>query len=111
MSDAAKSMVIRKLNDQLRITLTGGKVMMTSGIAALSPETQARILAAVRGFTAFNKDNDPWGEHDFGSLDIDGERVFFKLDAYDHSLREGSPDPANPAVTVRVLTIMLADEY
>jgi hypothetical protein len=37
--------------------------------------------------------------------------VLFKIDAYDRAQRGRSPDPADPAVTHRVLTIMLADEY
>lgn len=38
-------------------------------------------------------------------------RVFWKIDAYDRDLRFASPDPSNPAVTVRVLTVMLAEGY
>jgi hypothetical protein len=49
----------------------------------LGPETQARILAAVQSFNTFDDGNDPWGEHDFGAIVIDGERVFFKIDYYD----------------------------
>jgi hypothetical protein len=43
--------------------------------------------------------------------DDERERVFWKLDYYDRDLQFGSEDPANPAVTRRVLTIMLSDEY
>ena len=105
---------------ELRTTLTGGKVMITAGIQAMSPEDQARVLTAVRGFDAFTDDNDAvlaepsyaWtAEHDFGAVDIDGERVFFKLDYYDPTLTYHSDAPADPSKTMRVLTIMLADEY
>ncbi len=109
------SAAIRRLNDALRVNLTGGKVMMTRGIRALGFEGQARVLAAVRAFNDFNSDNDPWGEHDMGALDvmIDGmpERIFFKLEYYDLSMTQHSDDAADPAKTVRVLTIMLASEY
>jgi hypothetical protein len=59
----------------------------------------------------FTNDNDPYGEHDFGAFDVDGARLFWKIDYYDRSLSGGSPDPTDPAVTCRVLTIMLAWEY
>ena len=106
MSDAAK---LRALNDAARRTLVGCKVMLTSGVQALGrlPE----VLAAVRSFGDFNADNDPYGEHDFGSIELFDEKLFWKLEYYDIDLKFGSPNPADPAVTVRVLTIMLADEY
>jgi hypothetical protein len=62
-----------------------------------------------RAFLA--EDNDPHGERDFGSLGLRGQRLFWKIDYYDLALEYGSPDPADPAVTRRVLTLMLADEY
>jgi hypothetical protein len=55
--------------------------------------------------------NDPYEEHDFGSFEAEGEKIFFKIDYYDRTLTHHSPDPADPAVTERVITIMLADEY
>ncbi|MEQ8826157.1 MAG: DUF3768 domain-containing protein, partial [Parvibaculum sp.] len=62
-------------------------------------------------FDDFTPDNDPHGEHDFGSVRIDENAIFWKIDYYDRSMEAGSPDPADPEVTTRVLTIMLADEY
>lgn len=69
------------------------------------------VLARVRSFDAFGNDNDPYREHDFGSIDTDQGRIFWKIDCYDLQLEYGSPDAADPAVTKRVLTIMLAEEY
>lgn len=103
--------LIAALNDALRRTGRGGRVVMTAGVAALPETTRAAILAAVRGFAAFGSDNDPHGEHDFGAVEVGGVRCFWKIDCYDRDLRFGSPDPADPAVTVRVLTVMLAEEY
>ena len=102
---------IRDLNDALRRTFHGGRVVMTRGIAELAAAEQAAILDAVRGFAAFTPDNDPHGEHDFGAIEHAGIRILWKIDAYDRDLTFGSSDAANPAVTTRVLTIMLAEEY
>jgi hypothetical protein len=102
---------IARLNDHLRQTFTGGKVVMTQGVASLSEETRVKLLGAVRTFTAFTADNDPHGEHDFGSFEVEGAQFFFKIDCYDTSLDYGSADPADSRVTTCVLTIMLASEY
>jgi hypothetical protein len=106
MPDTAK---IRELNDRFRTQLSGGTVALTQGIAG-RPDTEV-VLRRVAMFDAFSEDNDPHGEHDFGSFDQNGDSIFWKIDYYDKSLQAGSPDPANPTVTTRVLTIMLAEEY
>jgi hypothetical protein len=102
---------IRALNDLLRTAGLGGRIVITSGINALDGETQAAIMVAVQDFAQFTPDNDPHGEHDFGLLTVAGQRVMFKIDYYDRALRGHSPDPSDPTVTTRVLTIMRADEY
>ena len=100
-----------RLNDRLRQSHSGGQVMITRGVQALGPEFIAAALRAVAAFDSFDADNDPHGEHDFGSVQVQGHAVFFKIDYYDQSLSGHSPDPADPTVTTRVLTIMLAEEY
>jgi hypothetical protein len=65
----------------------------------------------VATFSAFNEDNDPYGEHDFGSFELCSRKFFWKIDYYDKELRCGSEDPADPEKTTRVLTLMLAEEY
>ena len=102
---------IRVLNDLLRMTGAGGKVFLTRGIAALSEREQSDIVWKVRAFDDFSEDNDPYHEHDFGSFAHSGHKVFWKIDYYDPSMTWGSEDPANHEKTVRVLTIMLAEEY
>jgi hypothetical protein len=102
---------IRELNDIFRSTWLTGTVLMTSGIKNLPDAIQSSIVAAVQKFDAFTPDNDPHGEHDFGAVTIEGYKVFWKIDYYDRTLQYGSEDPANPAITKRVLTIMLAEEY
>jgi hypothetical protein len=102
---------IRELNDAFRRTFVGGAVMITAGIEAMPLDQRHALLQKVRSFEAFGEDNDPHGEHDFGAVDEAGERYFWKLDYYDRTMESGSPDPADPSVTTRVLTIMRADEY
>ena len=108
---SARRARIRELNDQFRVSLTGGRVMITSGIRELGPANILHVVNAVRTFGDFTNANDPHAEHDFGSVEIAGERVFWKIDYYDHRYQYGSPDPSLPGLTGRVLTIMLASEY
>jgi hypothetical protein len=102
---------IRALNDDFRRTFIGGMVMITAGVEAMPLDQRRSLLTKVCAFDAFTDDNDPHGEHDFGSIDEGGVRCFWKIDCYDLNTEFGSPDPTDPAVTTRVLTIMLADEY
>ena len=90
-----------------------GAVIATAGVAALPSPLPIILLAKVRAFNDFNKDNDPYGEHDFGSVELLGAgKVFWKIDYYaDEAMEYGSDDPTDPAKTYRVLTLMLADEY
>jgi hypothetical protein len=102
---------IRQLNDSFRRTFTGGTVVVTQGVAALNAEVKAEVLKCVQDFDCFDRDNDPHGEHDFGNFEIAGQRFFFKIDHYDLTMEGGSEDPADPAKTTRVLTVMRAEEY
>jgi hypothetical protein len=102
---------IALLNDVLRRTFTGGKVVMTSGVDALPEDELAKVLDRVRTFDEFTNDNDPHGERDFGNFVVGGVTYFFKVDYYAPDMDGGSEDPADPKKTTRVLTIMRADEY
>ena len=102
---------IRELNDAFRTTLRGGKAMMTSGVNELPDCVKAEALVQVAAFSDFTPDNDPHGEHDFGSFTLVGRKFFWKIDYYDQRCEFGSEDPSDPEKTTRVLTIMLADEY
>ena len=83
--------------------------MITRGVQAL--DNLDEILNAIREFDEFTVDNDPYGEHDFGKIEINGEVIFWKFDYYDLKYIYASPDAADETVTIRVLTIMLASEY
>ena len=111
MTTESKTDRIRALNDAFRRTFVGGAVMVTQGVEAMPLDQRRSLIQKVRTFEAFSEDNNPHGENDFGAVDEGGERYFWKIDYYDRKTEYGSPDPADPAVTTRVLTIMLADEY
>jgi len=100
---------IRELNDRARQSFTGCRVVITQDIQAM--ENVPDLLDQVRWYDAFTPDNDPYGEHDFGSFRYGSETVFWKWDYYDVDMGMHSPDPSDPTATTRVLTIMLADEY
>lgn len=102
---------IAALNDQLRRHHVGGTVVVTRGIQALGEAAGVEVLAAVAAFGAFTPDNDPYGERDCAVVVVGEWRFIWKIDYYDCDLTFASPDPADPSVTHRVLTIMLADEY
>jgi hypothetical protein len=106
-----KTETIRALNDELRQNLTIGTALITAGIAALGAEAVARIVKTIAVYDDFWHANNPHEEHDFGSFEVDGHRIFFKIDYFDKALTFHSPDPADPSITERVITIMLAEEY
>jgi Protein of unknown function (DUF3768) len=102
---------IRELNDAFRSTFSGGKVMMTSGVHELPDCVKADAIVKVGTFKEFTRDNDPYGEHDFGFFELVGRKFFWKIDYFDEQCKFGSVDPADPEKTTRVLTLMLAAEY
>ena len=102
---------IRALNDHARQRVDPCRWVITQGVLTCDPLTVAQLLIAVEDFDDFTADNDPYGEHDFGSFNYAAETIFWKFDYYDVDLQMHSPDPSDPAVAARVLTIMLADEY
>jgi hypothetical protein len=106
-----KTARIRALNDQLRQNFAAGLAVMTPGVAALGAEAVARIVKTIAVFDDFCHANDPYEEHDFGAFEADGHMIYFKIDYLDQSMSMHSPDPADPNVTERVITIMLAEEY
>ena len=108
MTDTNK---IRQLNDTLRTTFTGGRVLTTIGISSKPVEDISRILAKVRSFNKFNKNNNPYGERDCGSFAFKGDVIIWKIDYYDQNHEFLSDNPADPTITNRVLTILTSEEY
>ena len=104
-------MDIKVLNDKFRKTLLGGKVMLTRGIYSKGQAVINEILNSVKTFNNFNENNDPYNEHDYGSFVYNDQKIIWKIDYYDRDLRYYSENPADINKTVRVMTIMLAEEY
>ncbi len=103
-------MTIAELNDALRATFQGGRVVMTSGINSHPDRDQ--IIFDIHSYTGpWSEDNDPYGEHDFGKVCVNGVDCFWKIDYYNQDFSGLSENPADPDITQRVLTIMLAEEY
>lgn len=102
---------IAELNDNLRQTGRGGHIVVTCGVMALAGFDTAELMAALSKFDDFDDANDPYGEHDFGGVDLWDAELLWKIDYYAHDTAYGSPDPADESVTNRVLTVMLAKEY
>jgi Protein of unknown function (DUF3768) len=107
----SKTEQIRTLNDKLRRNLTVGTAFVTAGVAALGPGAVARIVKTIAVYDDFCHANDPYEEHDFGSFEANGQTIFFKIDYFDKALASHSPDPTDPSITERVITIMMAEEY
>ena len=102
---------IRVLNDQLRKYGIGGKIMLTQGVQALGEEAILSIMIRMQAQKSFPEGDDPYQEHDFGCIKHDGKKLFWKIEYYDLQYQYHSPDAADPKLTNRVLTIMLAEEY
>jgi hypothetical protein len=103
--DQERAQEIAMLNDVFR--KSGMRCLITRGIATL--RDQFGLMRAVRLFNDFNEDNDPWCEHDFGALEWDNQKVFWKIDYYDQELR-AYRDPLEEDCK-RMLTVLLAEEY
>jgi hypothetical protein len=120
VNNPAIAAIIAKQNDAFRTSVTAlikapgvppGKLVMTAGIAAQSDEFRAALIGALVAFDSFDADSDPYGLHEMGVLEIEGERVWFKFDLYDENYEYAAEAPTNPARTRRVLTLLLPSEY
>ena len=87
-----------------------GRVSVTQGVHALPPDVKMSVLAQVWAYSVFDPEDDPYGEHDFGVIQMQGApRIYWKIDYYeDASMEYGAEDKAT---AYRSLLIMLADEY
>ena len=118
--DAETNAIIAEQNDRFRTTWGAdfnvpGQIVLTRGVADLSPAAKAIIMQRVQKFSEFTEDNDPHGDHSFGAFEFEiagnSHHIFWKIDLYDQDYSMGSSDPANVSITRRVLTILHASEY
>jgi hypothetical protein len=107
----ARANRVAELNDAMRQGRSNGGWTVTAGVNSLGSLFVAQCLQAVQTFADFTLDNDPYGEHDFGSFTVNDYKLFWKIDYYDLDVEMGSPDPTDPSITKRIITIMLASEY
>lgn len=110
-TESDRSRQIAILNDSFRTTFVGGSIFVTHGLHQSGDDFIRLALCAVRQFVAFDAGSDAHGEHDFGAMLVEGKSVFWKIDYFDPTMSRGSEDPASLAMTRRVLTVMLAEEY
>jgi Protein of unknown function (DUF3768) len=105
-------MTIAELNNRFRQHNLGfGQVRIAPMVEMMLIEQRKTLLAMVRSFNDFNEDNDPYAEHDFGSVEFEGKEYFWKIDYYaDDSYEYGTEDPGSPS-TRRVMTVMHSSEY
>lgn len=110
--------IIAKQNDAFRMALlTGhfaglnGQAVTTAGIAANGQDFVNACILALADYDDFTDFTDPFADHSFGVMDVNGERVWWKIDLYDENRRFGSSAPDNPARTYRVLTLLFPSEY
>jgi len=104
--------IIAKLNDLARSAMgIASNVVISDGVSTLSAEDLADVRHKVETYNSFMADNDRHGERNAGSFSHAGETIIWKIDYQNLTLDGESDDPADPKVTTRVLTIMMASEY
>jgi hypothetical protein len=104
-------MRIRALNDALRINGQGGEVFLSSAVTAKGDAFKEAALRSVADFDGFSEEYDHLGQHDAGLVNVEGERLFFRIDYEDRNTGARSFDPADAEKTRRVMTILLAEEW
>jgi len=100
---------IRQMNDHARCNFADCQIVLTRAVQKL--ENLDCLFTQIQQFDVFTQANDPYGEHDFGAVQHLDQTIFWKIDYYDLDMTMHSPDPSDPNVTARVLTIMLGEEY
>ena len=114
---SAKTALTARQNDAFRTGMVvggcpfPGTVVTTSGVSDRGRGFVTDAILAAAFDTEFSEDNDPWGTRDFGTITVQGERLYWKIDYYDADREYGSDDPSDPVLTHRVLTLLFPSEY
>jgi hypothetical protein len=113
MTDEEKIVRIRELNDELRTKghALNGRIVAMGGLINDDREKHRRVFEAAAAFDSWTAGDDPYGEHDFGRFTVDGEAFMFKIDYYSLDEAHGSEHPEDQNTTIRVMTLMYADDY
>ena len=114
MTDEEKTIRIRELNDELRLNgrALNGRMVAMGTLGHDGDEKIVRVYRAAAAFDDWPEGDDPYQEHDFGKFEVDGEAFIFKIDYYAiGDEQHGSEHPEDPAVTIRVMTLMYAEDY
>ncbi|MBX5130756.1 DUF3768 domain-containing protein [Rhizobium lentis] len=102
---------VRALNDKLRRFETAGEILIAGALAHAEADEIVKAIEQVKDYAAFDPKDDPYGEHDYGAFEIEGQKYMWKIDYYDLAMENLSENPADPSLTKRVLTIFYAEDY
>ncbi|PKP98489.1 MAG: hypothetical protein CVT74_10845 [Alphaproteobacteria bacterium HGW-Alphaproteobacteria-13] len=117
---------IARLNDAARAgSLPTSRTVFTRALADIlagdAEDPGARQASLMLGQAALRRlinetpmdpGNDPHGERDFGAVEFQGRKIFWKVDVYanDGTFSWGAEMPWDAQQSVRVVTIMLASD-
>lgn len=113
MTADERTIRIRDLNDELRLNgrALNGRMVAMGTLGQEDEEKIIRVYRAAAAFEDWSEGDDPYGEHDFGKFDVDGEAFIFKIDYYSLDEAHGSEHPEDQNTTIRVMTLMSAEDY
>jgi Protein of unknown function (DUF3768) len=125
--DESQHKIIVRLNDEARTAIeTTSSVVMSNGFMALGDADKVAVRQAVGLYDAWDVANAFDANHDFGILfklangawtqaTPDSEEIVqiivWTIDCLDHSLQRLSARPWDSSATLRVISLMLANEY
>jgi hypothetical protein len=100
---------IRDKNDFLRKSLPNlplpHKVVFAEGASGHHPVVLYEVIEKIRDFKDFTEEDDPYKEHDFGTVEAGGTEFFWKIDYTDEAYENFKTDG------IRIFTIMEASEW
>ena len=118
---------VARLNDAARAgSLPTSRTVFTRALADIlagdadDPGTrQLNLMLGQRAIrklineTSIEPGNDPHGERDFGVVEFQGDKIFWKVDVYanDGTFLWGSEAPWDTEQSFRIVTIMLASDW